>query len=252
MEPQTRAAHALPLEADRPSNYAVVDPSLIVHLLALLEQRRALLSAHLLGETAAYGTTLLGVYPDHDLVVLDELNPRTGHDGLLARGELALMGQLEGIRIRFTTVIQEVGSKEGVAFSKCAFPRQLQYFQRRERHRIPLLGPTVPFTAASPAEPTRPPLAGTIHDIYTNGIGLLVSGAPPLNRGDVLTRCTFRLAADGEFRVDLEVRHATYIADRHVTRVGTRIVEPDRPTQRRLRTAIARLEREFARASRED
>lgn len=247
-----RAASEPAPEPAGPGNYAVTDGNAVVRLLDQLQQCHALLSAHLPGEAESYGTTVLGVYPDQDFFVLDELNPATGHEKLLERRTLTVVGRLDGIAIRFNTQVLESGSREGVAFYKAAFPLQVQYLQRRNRHRISLVGAPIAFTAACGRDPARTALSGTVHDICADGLGLLVGGDPVLHRGDVLTACTFRLAREGEFRVDLEVRHATRVADRRITRVGTRMLDTEQPTQRRLEAAIARLERELARRSRPD
>ncbi len=225
----------------------MTDGDAVIRLLDQLQKRHALLSAHLSGEVGSYGTTVLGVYPEHDFFVLDELNPQTGHGKLLERRELTVIGRLDGIGIRFSAQVRESGSKDGVAFYKAAFPLHVQYLQRRNRHRISLIGAPTPFTTACGRDPARTALTGTVHDICADGLGLLADGEPTLHRGDLLTACTFRLAREGEFSIDLEVRHATRVAERRITRVGTRMLDTDRPTQRRLEAAIARLERELAR-----
>jgi len=235
-----------------PGNYAVTDGDAVVRLLGQLQQRHALLSAHLSGEPESYATTVLGVYPDQDFFVLDELNPRTGHGKLLERRELTVIGRLDGIGIRFSAQVRESCSRDGVAFYKAALPLHVQHLQRRDRHRIRLLGTPTAFTADGGGDPAQTALGGTVYDICADGLGLLVEGEPALRRGDVLAACTFRLPREGEFRVDLEVRHVSRLADRRITRVGTRLLDADRSTQRRLEALIARLERELARRSRPD
>ena len=250
MEPLRRATPEPSSEAT--GNYAVTDRDSVVRLLDLLHQRHSLLSAHWPGEPEAYGTTVLGVYPEQGFFVLDELNPRHGHDKLVARRELATMGRIDGISIRFTASVQELGSKEGVAFYKCAFPRQVQYLQRRNRHRVSLIGAVPKFTATLGRAPATTPVTGTLHDISAEGLGLVVEGSTTFYRGQTLGACTFRLPNEGEFRVDVEVRHVEKLADRRLLRVGVRMLDVDRPTRRRLEAAIARLERELARRVRPD
>jgi c-di-GMP-binding flagellar brake protein YcgR len=223
----------------------------VARLLDQLRQHQALLTAHWRGEPDAYGTMLLAVHAEHEFFVLDELTPRTGHAKLVERQQLTVLGRLDGVGVRFHAAVREFGSKEGVAFYKCPLPAQIQYLQRRDRHRVSVLGFRTPFTATRGRD-AGARLTGTLHDVSAMGLGLLVDGDVILRRGDILTGCTFRLAQDGEFRVDLEVRYTTRVADRRITRVGTRMLDTDRPIQRRLEAAIARLERELARRSRPD
>jgi c-di-GMP-binding flagellar brake protein YcgR len=247
--PRKAAAEPAAESAGR-GNYAVTDGHAIVHLLDLLQQRHALLSAHLPAEPELYSTAVIGVFPERDFFLLDELSPRAGHEKLLEGSSLTVFGRLDGVGIRFSAPVQEVDAQRGLAFYKCRFPLQVQYLQRRSRHRISLVGAPTAFSAVCGRDLGRAPIRGTIHDLCADGLGLLADGEIALHRGEVLASCSFRIAREGEFRVALEVRHAAPSSDRRHTRIGARILDPDRPTRRRLEAAIARLERELARRNR--
>ena len=127
------------------SRFAVTRRSSITRLLQLLERRKVLLNVQWPGERQLYATALLGIYPEHGFIVLDELNPRVGHDKLLERGELTAVGRLDGVSIKLTTRLQEMRIKDGVAFYKFAFPQQIYYVQRRDSHRVSLVGQPTRF-----------------------------------------------------------------------------------------------------------
>jgi c-di-GMP-binding flagellar brake protein YcgR len=234
------------------SRFAVTRRSSITRLLQLLERRQVLLNVQWPGELQIYATALLGIYPQHGFIVLDELNPRIGHDKLLERGELTAFGRLDGVMIKLTTRLQEMRVKDGVAFYKFAFPRQIYYLQRRESHRVSLIGAPTPFEGQWDREDGTLTVTGMVGDVSAEGVGLLLDGEVPLRQGDTLSACTIRLPGSGEVSFDLEVRHATYLPARQLTRVGARLLNIDRFARHRIETTIACIERDLAKRKRPD
>lgn len=231
----------------RSSRFAVTRRSSIARLLQLIERRQVLLNVQWPGERELYATALLGIYPEHGFIVLDELNPRTGHEKLLARGELTAVGRLEGVSIKLTTGLLEARSKDGVAFYKCAFPAQIYYLQRRESHRVSLVGPPTPFQGHLDHAGEARPVTGTVSDLSAEGVGLLLDGEVPLHPGEALSGCRIRLPQGGDVSCDIEVRFAAYVPARQLTRVGARLLNVDRFSRHRIEATIARLERDLAR-----
>lgn len=239
-------------QAHSASRFAVTRKTSITRLLQLLERRKVLLNVQWPGERQLYATALLGIYPDHGFIVLDELNPRVGHDKLLERGELTAIGRLDGVSIKLTTRLQEMRVKDGVAFYKFAFPQQIYYVQRRDSHRVSLVGTPTRFEGRweRGGGPVR--VTGTVGDLSAEGAGLLLDGELPLRPGDTLTFCTIRLPQDGGVTFDLEVRHATYLPARQLTRVGARLLNIDPFSRHRIEATIARMERDLAKRKRAD
>jgi c-di-GMP-binding flagellar brake protein YcgR len=95
-------------------------------------------------------------------------------------------------------------------------------------------------------------VTGTVGDLSAEGVGLLLDGELPLRQGDVLSLCKIRLPQDGGVSFDLEVRHATYLPARQLTRVGARLLNIDVFSRHRIEAAIARMERDLAKRKRPD
>jgi c-di-GMP-binding flagellar brake protein YcgR len=185
--------------------------------------------------------------------VLDELNPRVGHDKLLERGELTAVGRLDGVSIKLTTRLQEMRIKDGVAFYKFAFPQQIYYVQRRDSHRVSLVSQPTRFEGpCERGDDDADAVTGTVGDLSAEGVGLLLDGEVPLRQGDVLSLCKIRLPQDGGVSFDLEVRHATYLPARQLTRVGARLLNIDVFSRHLIEAAIARMERDLAKRKRPD
>jgi c-di-GMP-binding flagellar brake protein YcgR len=234
------------------SRFAVTRKSSITRLLQLLERRKVLLNVQWPGERQTYATAILGIYPEHGFIVLDELNPRSGHERLLERGELTAIGRLEGVSIRLTTPLQEMRVKDGIAFYKFAFPKQIYYVQRRDSHRVSLVGSPTRFEGQWQHGGEVARLTGTVGDLSAEGVGLLLDGNLPLQAGDELTLCRIRLPHEGGVSFDLQVRHAVYLPARQITRVGARLLNIDVFSRHRVEAAIARMERDLAKRKRPD
>lgn len=246
---------APPGDAETPqgsSRFAVTRKSSIARLLQLIERRQVLLNVQWPGERQLYATALLGIYPEHGFIVLDELNPRTGHDKLLERGELTAVGRLEGVNVKLTTRLLEVRSKDGVAFYKFAFPAQIYYLQRRQSHRVSLIGAPTPFRGMLDRDGETWTVTGTVGDLSAEGVGLLLDGDVPLRPGETLNACRIRLPQGGDVSCDIEVRFAAYLPARQLTRVGARLLNIDKFSRHRIEATIARLERDLAKRKRPD
>jgi c-di-GMP-binding flagellar brake protein YcgR len=234
------------------SRFAVTRRNSITRILQLLERRKVLLNVQWPGERQLYATALLGIYPEHGFIVLDELNPRLGHDRLMERGELTAIGRLDGVTVKLTTRLQEMRIKDGVAFYKFAFPQQVYYLQRRNSHRVSLIGLPTRFEGRWERGHETVRVTGTVGDLSAEGVGLLLEGEVRLVQGDTLALCTIRLPQDGGVNFDLEVRHAVYLPARQLTRVGARLLNVDSFSRHRVEATIARMERELAKRKRPD
>jgi len=234
------------------SRFAVTRRSSITRLLQLIERRQVLLNVQWPGEQQRYATALLGIYPEHGFIVLDELNPRDGHDKLVERGELTAVGRLEGVSVKLTTRLLEMRSKDGVAFYKAAFPEQIYYLQRRESHRVSLVGLPTPFQGQLDRSGDTQTVTGSVGDLSAEGVGLLLDGDVRLQVGETLNRCRIRLPQSGNVSFDLEVRFAAYLPARQLTRIGARLLNVDKFSRHGIEATIARLERDLARRKRQE
>lgn len=219
----------------------------IARLLQLAERRQVVLDVQWPGETERYGTAILGVYAEHGFFVLDELNPDEGHAKLLERREVHASGRLEGVPLKLSARLSEARNKDGVAFYKMELPHELLYMQRRRSHRFPQSGSPLPFNARVKEQQEVKVLRGMVHDLSADGVGVVFDGQIPLRRGQVLNLCQIQHPREGSIAFDLEVRHAAYLPDRQVTRMGGRMLNMEKASLRRLRAVIHALEKEFVR-----
>ncbi len=205
----------------------------IARLLQLAERRQVVLDVQWPGETERYGTAILGVYAEHGK--------------LLERRELHASGRLEGVPLKLSARLLEARDKEGVAFYKMELPQQLLYVQRRRSHRFAQSGSPLPFNARLRDQQEVKVLRGMVHDLSSDGVGVVFEGQVPLRRGLVLNLCQIQHPREGAIAFDLEIRHAAYLPDRQVTRMGGRMLNMEKASLRRLRAVIHALEKEFAR-----
>lgn len=189
-----------------------------------------------------YTTALLGVFPTQPLIVLDELNPDSGHQALLEHGALQLEGRLQGVELAFETRLLKSGENRGVAYYHCSYPEQLQYLQRRQDFRISSGTADITFLGSRGLLMSET-LRGRMYDISRNGVGVLLEGAQVLKPGDPLPACSLRLPDGSDLPFSLEVRYSARSPQRNITRLGGRFSDMDMVTRRRINGLISRLER---------
>jgi c-di-GMP-binding flagellar brake protein YcgR len=219
----------------------------IARLLQLAERRQVVLDVQWPGETERYGTAILGVYAEHGFFVLDEINPEEGHAKLLERREVHASGRLEGVPLKLSARLREARNKEGVAFYKVELPPELLYMQRRRSHRFPQTGSALPFNARVKEQQEVKVLRGMVHDLSADGVGVVLDGQMSLRRGQILNLCQIQHPRAGPIAFDLEIRHAGYLPDRQLTRMGGRMLNMEKASLRRLRAVIHALEKELLR-----
>ncbi|MEJ1396258.1 MAG: flagellar regulator YcgR PilZN domain-containing protein [Candidatus Sedimenticola sp. (ex Thyasira tokunagai)] len=232
------------------SGHYVTDLDLIIHLLNQARHTRTLLTATFPENPHRYATAVLGVYEEYDLLVLDELIPRRGHDQLLEHGKIELSGFMEGVDLRFKTELIEARSQDGVAFYKVVIPDRLYYLQRRSDHRVPPGMSGMPFQGYR-GKQAQQLLRGYLFDVSRNGVGIILQGVATLRPGEVLSGCTLPLPNGEIMTFSLEVRFVSKNKRRSVTRLGGRFKEVEKATLRKIRQMVNKLERDEAKRLRE-
>ncbi|HQU15115.1 MAG: flagellar brake protein [Gammaproteobacteria bacterium] len=218
----------------------VTDPTRIVALLRGLMDSHALLSVSIPGEQSLYSSALLEVDPDLGHLLLDELNPRRGHERLLEARKLQVIGRLHGIEIRFPAAVQEIGGAAGIAYYQLAIPGLVRYRQRRTHYRVEVgASLVIPVQLALGPEQL---LDGSLHDLSVSGVGAyLASGT--LQRGDTVPACVVQLPDAPPLRSALEVCYVRFDEARGKLRIGGRFLDLTRAQQKCLERFVAELER---------
>jgi len=235
-------------DSKKTPKYLVTKKKEIIALLKQAHKKKAFLTLQVADQDKSYTTALLGIYPNHDLIVLDELSPTSGHKQFLQRKEAKVTGRVNGVELRFKTRLVGVGSKSDVAFYKVAMPEVMYFCQQRQSFRVSLKGANIPFFF--PGGGMIPSINGYLLDISIGGIGVILNHKVPLSRGDNLEFCAIQLPEKGDIRFTLQVDAVRDNARGGGMNFGGHFCELSEADQSALQKYIAKAQREHAKKSR--
>jgi c-di-GMP-binding flagellar brake protein YcgR len=224
-------------------SFQISNPKQINLLLSHAHETHALFLAYFAGHSEQFTTALLGVYPKHGFLVLDELSPKQGHELLLDRKECKVTGKLDGVDLRFTTQLIEAKSKSGIAFYKAAIPKTVFYRQRREDFRVSTGAKNIPFHGYR-GQGYQQVLRGSVIDISRNGMGIVLDDTVNMYPGDMIPACTVTLPNKEKVLFSLEARSVHPNRNRGTCRIGGRFAEIDKPSRRKIVRLLKKLERQ--------
>jgi len=190
-------------DSKKTPKFLVTKKNEIVALLKQAHKKKAFFTVQIPNQEESYTTALLGVYPQHDLVALDEFSPTVGHKRFLQYKKAKVTGRVNGIELRFNADLIDVGKKSGVAFYKVKMPTALYFCQKRQSYRVSLKGANIPFFSSGGSGVSS--LQGFLLDISAGGVGVILDTKVSLSRGDVLEVCTITLPDKGEIKFKLQV-----------------------------------------------
>ncbi len=225
------------------ASYRIRDQKQLAALFNLAYESHALFFVYFEDQPNPFTTAVLGIYPEHGFLVLDELAPKEGHELLLQRGRFQASGKVDGVDLRFRSRLIEAREKSGIAFYKVEIPESAFYRQQREEHRVSTSGEHIRFRGYR-GRAYRQTLNGYITDLSHTGLGIVVEELAPLYQGETLPTCSIHLPDYGEALFSLKVRFAHQNRQRDVTRVGGKFAEIDKESYRKIVRTITRLERE--------
>lgn len=220
------------------------DPQIISSLLRRIADQRALLRVTVPGFRSNYNSAILRMDPEQDLLILDELNPRKGHERLLEIRRLNASATVQGVETRFSGTLEEVGESSGIAFYRLPFPQEVLYVQRRTSFRVKV-SMTAPVAAVFERGDGNA-LRGRILDLSEGGMGVEFSQSVSLQPGEIVP-CQMRLPNGRQVGCKLEVRHCSASDDQARVRVGGRFVELHPQRRKVLSRLVADLQRELIR-----
>lgn len=111
--------------AGRRSPRPLTHPDEIASVLIRLCESRTLLSVRVRQEDGGFLTSVIRVDTRARRLLLDELNPRAGHDALLRQRSLRAFARLGGVNVAFGATITGVAFERGVALYEARFPDSL-------------------------------------------------------------------------------------------------------------------------------
>jgi c-di-GMP-binding flagellar brake protein YcgR len=230
-------------------NNILTQPKAFMPHLLMANKHNIRLTISIKGCSERFASSILGVYTDHGLLVLDELIPRQGHKLLLQEKQFTAEGFLDGAQLRFSsTLVGEGKSKSGIVYYKVKIPESVFYHQRRESYRVTLTGSGVPFRAQYGDDGQK--LSGYASDMSMGGMGVVLAQRVSLETGTVIEGCKASLPGEGDIGFSLKICFAQINEQQKHTRVGGEFVELAPADREKLQRAIIEVQREQARRQR--
>lgn len=166
----------------------LTDPEKIVRLLCEIEQSSPLCTIQVEGSDQTYSSSILAVKTDKNLLLIDELIPKSGNGILQHKKSLKFLAVHKGIHLSFTLDGIEAGFSRGITFYKGKIPDRIYYPQRRRTPRVDISTISIPFKGV--VQKTGIALVGNVYDMSRDGAGIeLPANRARIMRGDVLSSC---------------------------------------------------------------
>lgn len=221
----------------------ITNPAQIGRFLQRLKDGHCLLNVTIPGVNGSFNSAVLRVYPQRELLILDELNPRAGHLALVKQGRINVRCRLHGVEYRFSTVLQRVEEQRGIALYFMAMPELLLHIQRRNHYRVPVDSSAgIELDLPLLKEDTTPSEASLL-DLSASGLGLQLIVSKPPERGEILPGCSLHLPDGTIIRSEVEIRFVYACDPLSPVRLGGQFLKLDRKARDQLAALIRELER---------
>lgn len=221
----------------------VTDRGRVLTLMRRILTKRSLLTVTIDGANKGYNSAVLELDPDNDSLILDELNPKSGH-GFVAKGsKFIVRAQAEGVETIFRSEVQEVGIDNGVYYYQINFPATVQYFQRRAHYRAPVgIAKEISVVLTRGNDEI---LTGSLHDISAGGMGVRFRKSTPASiaDGETIPRCVIRFPAGDEFICEVEARSTRTSGNGNYRVLGVRFSSLSAPQRNKVQHFVAELDR---------
>lgn len=183
----------------------ITDPPIMHGLLQRVVDERAPLSIVLPGVDMPFDSLLLSVDSSLDALVIDELNPISGHRRMQPNLLLRIGTRLDGVELRFRTRVAAIDRDSNISAYLLDFPTELDYRERRNNYRVKI-PPTAPLTWEVPVRgnPARTTMLKVV-DLSLGGIGLAPRHPHSVKVLDVTTGVL--AMPDGPLTVTAKIRY---------------------------------------------
>ena len=114
----------------------VSDAKLAAGILKRILDHRALLTITIPDNRGKFNSAILDIDADNGFLILDELNPKQGHQKFISAKRLNARALVKGVEIRFSATPQEVHNESGIASYQVSFPGEVWQMQRRQSFRV--------------------------------------------------------------------------------------------------------------------
>lgn len=217
----------------------------IAGLLKRVRDQRVLLSVRVPGSDAVFNSLLLDVDPARNFILLDELNPHSGHELACKTRQLRIHCQCQGVELSFVSTIEIGQGQRGVSFYRAPLPEAINYLQRRGSYRI-RIGLNMHIPVALPLD-TESRIEGELFDLSMGGLGANFPSTVELTRGQVIESCTLELPNSEPLATEIEIRFVRVDNANLCQRIGASFRNLGSQQQNLLRRIVTQLEREMLR-----
>ncbi|MSQ67302.1 MAG: hypothetical protein EXR83_03785 [Gammaproteobacteria bacterium] len=220
-----------------------IDPEIQLVLRRVFNDH-ALLTIHIAGHPDAYTSAILELVPEQGYLVLDELTPASGHALVLSGTQFHVRGTVEGIALRYTTTVSQIGEHNALPYYQVDFPATIDYPQRRRQYRVTVpsnRGFDVEFRMADGRQ-----LSGELGDMSVGGFCARIRTGVFESLRDAHQRATCRLLVPNAQPIiaEVEILHLDALPRPRVQRARVRFTSNISPTTaRRVAQFCAELER---------
>lgn len=229
-------------EARPRTKHRIEERDQIIALLMRAATHHVLFSVRIPEVKDTFSTALLGIYDEHEFIILDELTPEQGHRMLRDGVVMRLSGRLEGVDLGFATSLLEIREKNGVAYYKTRLPATLEYRQQRNAYRTPSRGAGISFHGLR-GKGMRQIVKGYVNDLSRDGAGIILAEEIHLYRGEILPSCIISVPGESEIAFSLEVCFCSRNPHQRVTRIGGRFKNIDAASLQKIRHSLNKMER---------
>jgi c-di-GMP-binding flagellar brake protein YcgR len=203
---------------------------------------RSLVAVTVEGEPQSYNSAILEVVREGRYLVLDELNPKTGHAVMATGRNVELRVLVDGIELRFHSHVAQVGNNDGLPYYKIAFPDSFHFDQKRDQRRI-----RVPLNQRYEVqllfEDDRE-VTGELRDLSMGGLSARVHSGrlDPEADKNALVMCRLAISKEHSIVADVEIRYVSAAQHPRVPRFGARFVGLSSTVSNRIEKLCDELE----------
>ncbi len=236
-------------EHDDPNvRYTVRSRTEILFLLRAIQQRKLLVNLDLPGSRQIVVTSVIGVNPSRNTLILDVARGDALNNELLSGKGAEFITQLDGVSISFATGPVSLCDYEKLPALRIALPDSLIRLQRREHFRVPLpiANPVKCIVPSMSADEPEPISTNTV-DIGCGGVAIAETGGRlGTETGRILKGCRLLLPETDVIITTLEVRNSAQIRLQNgafQTRLGCKFIDLPNDMAAMLQRFVMNIER---------
>lgn len=217
----------------------------IFRILEGLRETRSLLTITLPGHNSRYTSAVLEVDSDQHRLFLDELMPSEGQGLISVATRLNVCGRLQGLQTRFTSSVEHIEQRAGIAYNGLRFPDFIEHEQKRSAYRVHVgLGHLVPVTLdGCPGGP----FTGQLRNLSVTGLGAVFPPSTKISAGITVSSCQLKLHAGLPFTCALDIRFARPDRANRELYIGGHFKNVTPVQERAIQRAVCTFERKLLR-----